>query len=275
MNAGLPIPGDSHSPLPDPTGPAAGTALRLENIRCAYGGVQAVAGVSFEIPEGAFVGLIGPNGAGKSTLLDCISGFNRSYTGKVFYDGHEITRWAPHRIASRSLIRTFQTPRLFRNMTVLSNLMAAPPRQRGETLLGVLRGSWRSEESKSLAKARSVIASFSLDRVSDNYCSELSGGQERIVELARTLMTECKVILLDEPFAGVSPANRTRLADHLADLWRIHGVTIIMVEHRLEWIDQLCNSVYVMASGQILAQGSMSELRKNRQVLDAYLGGTE
>lgn len=275
MTSRLPLSGDSRSQLPHPAAPAATSALRLENLRCAYGGVQAVAGVSLEIPEGGFVGLIGPNGAGKSTLLDCISGFNRSYTGRVFYHGHEITRWAPHRIASRALIRTFQTPRLFRNMTVLSNLMAAPPRQRGETLLGVLAGSWRVEESNSLAKARSIISSFSLDPVIDNYCSELSGGQERIVELARTLMTECRAILLDEPFAGVSPANRTRLADHLADLWRIHGVTIIMVEHRLEWIEQLCNSVYVMADGQILAQGSMSELRKNRQVLDAYLGSTE
>jgi ABC-type branched-subunit amino acid transport system ATPase component len=274
MTSGLPASGGSARVEHGETGTITGMALRLQDIRCAYGGVQAVAGVSLDIPDGAFVGLIGPNGAGKSTLLDCVSGFNRSYTGRVFYRDLDITRWAPHRIASESLIRTFQSPRLFRNMTVMSNLMTAPPDQRGEKLGGVLTGSWRTQESMSLARARSIISSFSLDRVADNYCTELSGGQERIVELARTLMTGCKAVLLDEPFAGVSPANRKRLADHLNDMWQRHGVTIVMVEHRLEWIEELCSSVYVMANGQILAQGTMSELRKNRQVLDAYLGGT-
>jgi branched-chain amino acid transport system ATP-binding protein len=253
---------------------AAAASLRLDDLRCAYGGVQAVAGVSLEIPAGAFIGLIGPNGAGKTTLLDCISGFNRAYSGRVYLGGQDITSWPPHRIASRALVRTFQTPRLFRGMTVLSNLMAAPPRQQGETLMGVLLGSWKKEELRHLSHARAVASSFSLDRVLNNYCSELSGGQERIAELARTLMTDCKAILLDEPFAGVSPANRVRLADHLVRLWQELGVTIVMVEHRLEWIEQLCSSVYVMANGRILAHGTMTELRKDRQVLEAYLGAT-
>jgi branched-chain amino acid transport system ATP-binding protein len=270
---GLAVDGDSpQTAAGQSSATSAAVSIRLEDVRCAYGGVQAVNGVSFEVPAGAFIGLIGPNGAGKTTLLDCVSGFNRGYSGHVYLGGQDISRWVPHRIASKSLVRTFQTPRLFRGMTVMSNLMAAPPRQIGETIRGVVLGSWRDEERTNLVHAQSVAASFSLQRVLDNYCSELSGGQERIAELARTLMADCKAILLDEPFAGVSPANRVRLAEHLVRLWQELGVTIVMVEHRLEWIEQLCSSVHVMANGRILASGTMNELRKDRQVLEAYLG---
>jgi branched-chain amino acid transport system ATP-binding protein len=247
--------------------------LELRDLKCAYGGVQAVNGVSMKVPAGAFIGLIGPNGAGKTTLLDCVSGFNRGYKGRVFFNGREISRWQPHRISGLSLMRTFQVPRLFRHMTVLSNLMVAPQQQRGEGLLSsFVRGTWKQQELANLQKARETLARFSLTDVAENYASDLSGGQERIAELSRTIMAAPKVLLLDEPFAGVSPANRIRLADHLSMLSVEMGVTVVMIEHRLEWVERLCHLIYVMAGGRLLAQGSMEDLRKNRQVLEAYLG---
>ena len=247
--------------------------LELQDIKCAYGGVQAVNGVSMKVASGGFVGLIGPNGAGKTTLLDCISGFNRSYSGKVFMNGREISRRQPHQIAGLSLMRTFQVPRLFRHMTVLSNLMVAPQHQRGEGLLNsFFRRSWKEQELANLQQARETLAKFALTDVAENYASDLSGGQERIAELSRTIMAAPKVLLLDEPFAGVSPSNRLRLADHLSMLSVEMNLTVVMIEHRLEWVERLCHLIYVMAGGRLIAQGSMEDLRKNRQVLEAYLG---
>jgi branched-chain amino acid transport system ATP-binding protein len=251
----------------------AAPVLELQDVKCAYGGVQAVNGVSMKVAPGAFIGLIGPNGAGKTTLLDCVSGFNRSYSGKVFLNGREISRRQPHQIAGLSLMRTFQVPRLFRHMSVLSNLMVAPQHQRGERLLNAFfRRSWKEQEMANLQRARDTIAKFALTDVAQNYASDLSGGQERIAELSRTIMAAPKVLLLDEPFAGVSPTNRLRLADHLSMLSIEMSVTVVMIEHRLEWVERLCKLIYVMAGGRLIAQGSMEDLRKNRQVLEAYLG---
>jgi branched-chain amino acid transport system ATP-binding protein len=247
--------------------------LELQDVRCSYGGVQAVDGVSLKLERGTFVGLIGPNGAGKTTLINCISGFNRSYGGRVFFEGREITRWPPHRIAGLSLLRTYQAPRLFHHMTVLSNLMVAPSHQQGERLVPAMVGwSWRMQELTHLQRARATLANFSLTDVADNYGSDLSGGQERIAELSRTMMAAPAAILLDEPFAGVSPTNRAKLANHLSKLSQDSGVTVLMIEHRLEWVERLCKLIYVMANGRIVAQGSMEDLRKNRTVLKAYLG---
>ncbi len=253
--------------------PGAASVLELQDVKCAYGGVQAVNGISMKVAPGAFIGLIGPNGAGKTTLLDCVSGFNRAYSGKVFMNGREISRRQPHQIADLSLMRTFQVPRLFRHMTVLSNLMVAPQHQRGEGLLNsFFRRSWKEQELANLQRARETLAKFAITDVAENYASDLSGGQERIAELSRTIMSVPKVLLLDEPFAGVSPSNRLRLADHLSMLSVEMSVTVVMIEHRLEWVERLCHLIYVMAGGRLIAQGSMEDLRKNRQVLEAYLG---
>jgi len=248
-------------------------ALKLSGIECSFGGVQAVAGVSFDVMDGEFVGLIGPNGAGKSTLLDCVSGLNRSYRGRVVWDGRDITRWPLHRVAQAGLVRTFQVPRLFRRMTALSNVMVGPRNQLGENLGAVISGSWRRQESELLAEAYRTLRRFDLSYVANNYGSDLSGGQERLLELCRAIMFRPRMLLLDEPFAGVSPTNRRRLADLLTGVWRDEKVTIVMVEHRLEWIEELCNRILVMANGTLIAQGSMADVRKNREVVDSYLGG--
>ncbi|HVA24431.1 MAG TPA: ABC transporter ATP-binding protein [Chloroflexota bacterium] len=246
--------------------------LTIEDLSQSFGGVQAVNGVSLSVPEGAFYGLIGPNGAGKTTLIECASGVIRSFKGKVTFGGQDITGWPLHRVAGLGLVRTFQASRVFSRMSVLSNLMAGPPKQRGERFLDACLGLWRKEQGVFLGQARALAREFELTDVTQNYGSELSGGQRRLTELTRALMARPRMLLLDEPFAGVSPTNRARLAQQLNALCRDQGLSILMVEHRLELVEQLCDHIIVMAEGRVLAQGPMDELRRNSAVISAYLG---
>lgn len=228
--------------------------------------------MTFDVPRGSFYGLIGPNGAGKSTLLDCISGVNVTYAGRIFLEGVDVTRLPLQRMAARGLGRTFQTARVFRRMSVMSNLMVAARNPAGESLREALLKTWKADEARHLTRAWSILNFFDLAHVADNWGSELSGGQERLIELSRLLMSHPQVVLLDEPFAGVSPANRAKLAKQLKVLSRDTGVTILMVEHRLEWVEHLCDRVFVMAEGRLIAQGTLAELRRERAVIDSYLG---
>jgi len=249
-----------------------GPILRVRGITHSYGGVQAVAGVDLDVDAGAFVGLIGPNGAGKTTLLDCISGAVRPGGGSVVFRGSDVTGRSLHEIAQLGLVRTFQTARVFGRMTVLSNLMTAPSGQRGERLLRAVFGGWRAQEAAQLADARQMLGRFDIGDSADQYGAALSGGQRRLAELSRSLMVLPAALLLDEPFAGVSPTNRRRLATHLQALSRDHGITVLMVEHRLELVEELCGRIVVMAEGRVIAQGSMADLRRNAAVVSAYLG---
>ncbi len=252
--------------------PPDGLAIDVESIRCTYGGVVAVDGVSLRVSRGECVGIIGPNGAGKSTLLDNISGMNLEYEGKVAIFGTDVSRWPLHRRARLRMARSFQVPRMFGRMSVLSNLMAAPQGQRGENPFRAVWGAWRDDERRNLARAYELLAQFSIEHVADSYASQLSGGQERLLELARALMSGPELLLLDEPFAGVSPANRSRLVRHIRELSVKSGVTVLMVEHRLEWVRQLCDRIIVMAEGRVIAQGSLADVVRERHVIDAYLG---
>jgi len=251
----------------------AAAVLELTNLAHAFGGMQAVDGVSFSVPQGVFWGLIGPNGAGKTTLIDCVSGVHDSYKGQVSFDGRDITGWPLHRVARLGLSRSFQVSRIFGRMTVLSNLMAAPPAQHGERLARSFLGGWQEQEQGHLQRAWQMLKRFSIGDVADNYGTDLSGGQRRLTELSRGLMTGLKMLLLDEPFAGISPTNRARLAEDLTTLCREEGITILMIEHRLELVEQLCDHIIVMAEGKVIARGSMADLRQNAAVVAAYLGG--
>ena len=239
--------------------------LQVEEIAHAFGGVQAVRGVSFEVPESAFYGLIGPNGAGKSTLIDCLSGALNSYSGRVTFAGRDTTRWPMHRIAQLGMIRSFQVSRMFSGLTVQSSLMVGAPAQRGEQLGSALVGSWHPQEAQIAKTADDVLRGFELDRLRDQYAGATSGGQQRLIELSRSLMARPQMLLLDEPFAGVSPANRQKLAAWLRQLNVESGLTILMVEHRLEMVEELCQSVVVMAEGRVLTEGTMAEIRANRR----------
>jgi ABC-type branched-subunit amino acid transport system ATPase component len=252
--------------------PSRASGVDVRNLSCSFGGLQAVRNVSINVEPGTFVGLIGPNGAGKTTLLECVSGHNRTYAGRVFLEGVETTKWPPHKIGSLGVIRTFQVARPFAKLTILSNLMTGPRNQKGEGLVSAILGNWRHEQRELLQGASSWLRRFELEDAANSYGGELSGGQERLAELSRAMMAEPTMLLLDEPFAGVSPVNRLRLAEYLKKVSQERSLTVLMVEHRLEFIEKLCSRVLVMAEGEIIADGDMSEIRRDKRVLEAYLG---
>lgn len=238
-----------------------------------FGGVRAVDGCSFTIDRGSLTGLIGPNGAGKSTMVDLISGALKPQSGRIVYRGEDITGRPPHAIAGRGLIRTFQLSREFPRMTVLENLVVVARGQRGESLVNALLRPrlCRREDRALVERALDVLARFGLSDQRDAYAGDLSGGQKRLLELARAVMSEPELLILDEPMAGVNPALIDLLGGHIEALCR-NGITIIMIEHNLEIVERICNHVVVMALGRVLATGTMTTLRANSEVVRAYLG---
>ena len=245
--------------------------IETRSLQHSYGGVQAVRGMDIQVADGEMVGLIGPNGAGKSTVIECISGSVRGFSGHVVLYGTDISRWPMHRIARAGMLRSYQIPRLFRRLSVISNLMLAAEQGTVESMGSTLLGRWRARDAERLSQCLDVLERFGLLAIADNPASDLSGGQERLVELCRILLMRPRVVLLDEPFAGVSPENRYRLAEAIGEL-RAAGSTLLMVEHRLEWVERLCERVVVMAQGQQIAAGVMEEIRGNAEVIQSYLG---
>jgi len=230
--------------------------------------------VSFDVAAGSITGLIGPNGAGKSSVLAIVSGFLAPTSGSVHFGGELVSGHSAYRLARLGLVRTFQLSSEFERLSVIENLLVAAPNQRGDRLRDVLAGRWRwrAEEEEAVARARELLARFEIPEKEDDLAGDLSGGQKRLLELARALMTEPKLLLLDEPMAGVNPALIRRIEAHLMAL-RDEGLTMLMVEHELGVVERLCDPVVVMAQGQVLSSGTMAELRANEEVLDAYLAG--
>ncbi|HVB14517.1 MAG TPA: ABC transporter ATP-binding protein [Candidatus Dormibacteraeota bacterium] len=259
---------------PPAAGVEAESLIVVRDLEQNFGGVRAVAGVSFSIEKGRITGLIGPNGAGKSTTLDMIAGATRPSSGTISFQGRDITRLAAYQRARLGIVRTFQTSSEFARLTVMENLLVAAPRLRGERLVGALRGRWywRDEEQLVVERARELLGRFEMTAKEDEYAGELSGGQKRLLEIMRGLMAEPEVLLLDEPMAGVNPSLARRIETYLLELHH-SGLTAIMVEHELGTVERLCDPVIVMAEGRVLRQGTMPELRRNREVLDAYLIG--
>jgi len=241
----------------------------------AFGGVHAVDGLDLDLREGTITGLIGPNGAGKSTAFNLITGVIRAEAGTVRLNGEDISRLPPYRRARKGMIRTFQLAREFGRLTVLENLMLAPQMQLGERLGPVFfsPGRVRAADDRVHARARDVLEISRLAPVRDEYAANLSGGQKKLLELARTLMIDCSVVLLDEPGAGVNPALMNTLRDMIQELNRDHGKTFLIVEHDMDMIAALCDPVIVMTEGRNLVEGSFDEVRRDRRVIEAYLGG--
>lgn len=252
-----------------------GAVLVVEELRKSFGGVVAVDGCSFEIDRGTITGLIGPNGAGKSTVVNLISGAMKPDSGKVSFNGEVISGLKPHEIGGKGLIRTFQISREFPDMTVLENLIVAARNQEGEKLFNVIfRPSIGKRQDRQLVeKALLTLNTFDLYQLRNEYAGNLSGGQKRLLELARGIMAEPDLLLLDEPMAGVNPALIDRLGDHIVELNKQLGITFVLVEHNLEIVEKICQKVVVVALGSTLAVGTMRELRKNQSVVEAYLGG--
>jgi len=248
--------------------------LSVDNLTKAFNGVEVVSQVSFEIRHGRVTGLIGPNGAGKSTTLAMLAGTLSSTSGRIVYEGRDITKLASHRRARAGLVRTFQLASEFKKLTVLENLVSAIPRQSGDTFWGAMRGRryWGAEDRANIERAMEILEGFGLTEYADAYAGGLSGGQRRLVEIMRALLAEPKVLLLDEPMAGIHPNLAHRIGDQLTRMAEA-GMTIVMVEHELAMMDAYCDPVIVLAEGRVLAEGTMAELRATAEVVEAYLVG--
>jgi neutral amino acid transport system ATP-binding protein len=238
-----------------------------------FGGVRAVDRASIEVGKGSITGLIGPNGAGKTTLFNLLSNFIHPDQGRVLFNGEPIQTLQPHQIAERGMVRTFQVARVLSRLSVLENMLLATQHQTGEKFWSTWFQGRKiaREERQSRERALAILDSIGLVHMANAYAGALSGGQRKLLEMGRALMTEPKLVLLDEPAAGVNPALINQICDRIQD-WNRTGLTFLIIEHNMDVIMSLCDRVWVLAEGQNLAVGTPTEIQTNAQVLEAYLG---
>lgn len=249
--------------------------LEIRGVVKDFDGVRAVNSCSFKIQRGTITGLIGPNGAGKTTLFNLITGFLPCTSGQIFSEGRRIDGLAPHGIFRQGIVRTFQIPRELKRMTVLENLMLVPGQQAGESIWGAWLLPWRVNHQEREIEARGVevLRFVNLLDLKDEYAGNLSSGQKKLLELARTLMAEPYLVLLDEPGAGVNPTLMNELVEYIRRSCEEKHLTFLLIEHDMDLVMRLCNPVIVMSNGEIIAEGSPEEVQRDQRVLQAYLGG--
>ena len=248
--------------------------IRTDCLHMHFGGIRAVNGVSLEIPKGRITGLIGPNGAGKTTFFNVVAGHHKPTAGHVYLDGEDVTGLAAHELFARGLLRTFQVAHEFSTLTVRENLMMVPRQQPGERLWNAWfrTGQVQTREADIQRQADQVLDFLQIDHVAHELAGNLSGGQKKLLELGRTMMVNPKIVFLDEVGAGV---NRTLLGTIITAIQRLNkerGYTFCMIEHDMNLISQLCDSVVVMVEGMVLCQGSAAEVQNDQRVVEAYLG---
>jgi len=247
--------------------------LRLEDVHKHFGGLRAVDGVTAEVADGELVGLIGPNGSGKSTLFNVISGVYRPDGGTITFRGDRIDGLEPWEIFSRGVVRSFQNPRLFRGMTVVENALLPARDQKGERLVNApFPGRWKDQEKRLAEDALAILARNQLEAVRLNWATEISGGQMKLLEVSRTMMAAQKLLLLDEPTAGVAAKLAGEIFEEIAALRREHGLTFLIIEHRLEVLLGAVERVLVLHQGRVLFDGKPDEAVADPAVADAYLG---
>ncbi len=248
--------------------------IKVDNLHMHFGGIKAVNGTSIEIAKGSITGLIGPNGAGKTTLFNVIAGHYKPTSGSVTLDGEDITGLSPHELFGKGLLRTFQIAHEFSTLTVRENLMMVPGAQSGETLWNAWFKSdeVREQEIEIVRKADEVIEFLEISQVADELAGNLSGGQKKLLELGRTMMVDAKIVVLDEVGAGVNRTLLNTIGDAILRLNQERGYTFCMIEHDMDFIGRLCDPVVCMAEGQVLAQGTVEEVKNNEAVIEAYLG---
>ena len=253
---------------------ADGPILETEGLTKRFGGIRAVDGATLDVRRGSITALIGPNGAGKTTLFNVVTGFYRAEAGQVRYAGRSIFRKPPHVIARLGMVRTFQITKALAAMPVIDNMMLAAPRQPGEhlpLLLARPRAAKR-REAQVRERALELLELFDLHTKAGDYAGTLSGGQRKLLELARALMVEPRLVLLDEPMAGINPTLGRRLLEHMHELRRERDMTFLFIEHDMEVVMSQAERVIVMASGAVIAEGRPDEIREDQAVVDAYLG---
>jgi neutral amino acid transport system ATP-binding protein len=247
-------------------------AIVVDGVTRTFGGLTAVSVDHLEVQRGGITGLIGPNGAGKTTLFNLLTGFDRPNTGTWSYDGRSLGKLSPHQVARLGVVRTFQLTKALSRLTVLQNMLLGAQGQRGESFLRALvPGMWRGQEKANTEKAMELLQRFKLDAKKDDFAGTLSGGQRKLLEMARALMSDPQVVMLDEPMAGVNPALTQSLLGHVKDL-REQGMTVIFVEHDMDVVRDISDWVVVMAAGRIIAEGPPESISQNQAVVDAYLG---
>ncbi len=248
--------------------------LIVKDVHLNFGGVRAVNGATMEIGKGSIIGLIGPNGAGKTTLFNLIAGVFRPTAGSVLLDGEDVTGLPPHALFKRGLVRTFQLPHEFSTLTVRENLMVVAADQPGETLWRAIfrRGDVKTGEEAVAEKADEVLDFLELIPVADERAGNLSGGQKKLLELGRTMMTDAEIVLLDEIAAGVNRTLLNKIGDAILRLNKERGYTFCLIEHDMDFVAKLCDPVIVMAEGRVLTEGTIAEVKADERVIEAYLG---
>ena len=246
--------------------------LVADGIRRQFGGLVAVNVDHLEVQRNEITALIGPNGAGKTTFFNLLTGFDTPDGGVTTFDGRLLATTAAHRIAQLGMVRTFQLTKALSRLTVIENMRLGAASQRGEKFwLAPFRVLWRDEERGITERADDLLVRFKLDHMRDEYAGNLSGGQRKLLEMARALMTDPTLIMLDEPMAGVNPALKQSLLNHVKEL-KNEGRTVLFVEHDMDMVHEISDWVVVMAQGEVIAEGSAAEISGNRDVIDAYLG---
>jgi neutral amino acid transport system ATP-binding protein len=248
--------------------------LVVDSVRRTFGGLTAVDVDHLEVQRGVITALIGPNGAGKTTFFNLLTNFDSPDTGRRVFDGHDIGEVPAHKIANYGMVRTFQLTKALSKLTCIDNMKLGATGQRGESIWrGLLPFLWRSQEQEIEARADALLERFKMDHMRDQFAGTLSGGQRKLLEMARALMVEPTMVMLDEPMAGVNPALTQSLLGHITGL-RDQGMTVLFVEHDMDMVQEISDWVVVMAEGRIIAEGPPGSIGQNQAVVDAYLGSS-
>ena len=248
--------------------------LTVKGVRKTFGGLVALNDVNINVKKGLMTMLIGPNGSGKTTLINCVTGFYKADRGRVWFKGEEITGWPPHKVYDQGLVRTFQIPQPFQNLTILENMLTAYRGNPGESFLkALLRNAWVSEEEKATEMAFEFLELLNLDQMWNRPSAHLSGGQMKLVEAGRAIMSGAKMILMDEPASGIYPKLVHEVFSQFTEMKNKLGVTFLIIEHRLELVLPYVDYVYAMATGKIISEGKPKKVLSDPAVIDSYLGG--
>lgn len=248
--------------------------LKVQDVKKHFGGVMAVDGASFTIEEQTIRGLIGANGAGKTTLFNLITGYYKLDSGEIFFKDERVDQLPTFKKARKGMVRTFQLIKALSRMTVLDNMLLGPKMQSGERIWNIFIRPKKvaAEEAKAVEKAFEILDFFDLTHMKDDYAGALSGGQKRLLEMARALMTDPKMLLLDEPFAGVNPTLARKLVGRIKEL-KERGMTFLIIEHDMPLITEVSDTLSFMNQGKIILEGAPEDVKRDPRVLDAYLGG--